>query len=61
MTRSHLIWMLRQLFPLHYRTTYLDERQQRHYAVWRMWWGRVFAHDDVVVRSGTIECRCADC
>ena len=48
MTRSHLVWMLRQLLPLHYRTRYIEEGR-RHYAVWRMWFGRVFAYDDVIV------------
>jgi hypothetical protein len=48
MTRSHLVWMLRQLLPLHYRTAYI-EGGRRHYAVWRMWFGRVFDHDDVIV------------
>lgn len=49
MTRLRLIWMIRQLLPLHYRTMYRDETGTRHYAVWRMWFGRVFAHDDVLM------------
>lgn len=49
MTWSRFVWMLRQLLPLHYRTMYRDETGTRHYAVWRMWLGRVFAHDDVLV------------
>jgi hypothetical protein len=48
MRRSRIVWLLRQLLPLHYRTRY-TENGRRHYAVWRMWFGRVFAHDDVVV------------
>lgn len=48
MTRSRFTWYLRQLLPLHYRTTYI-EGGQRHFAVWRMWFGRVFDHEDYVV------------
>lgn len=48
-------WRLRQLLPLHYRSHYgvcLNDdctEQERHFAVWRMWFGHVFAHDDVKV------------
>lgn len=48
MTRQRIVWLFRQLLPLHYRT-YYTEGGVRHFAVWRMWFGRVFAHDDVVV------------
>lgn len=47
---NRVIWYLRQLLPLHYRTRYTDSDGNRHFAVWRMWLGRVFAHDDVVVQ-----------
>lgn len=50
MVWSRLRWMLRQLLPLHYRTWYIEEGK-RHYAVWRMWFGRVFAYDDVIVEE----------
>lgn len=53
-------WMFRQLLPLHYRSHYSEcvqfdpatgvcTEKIPHFAVWRMWFGRVFAHDDVVV------------
>ena len=45
---NRLIWYLRQLLPLHYRTRYREDGRL-HYAVWRMWFGRVFAYDDVIV------------
>ena len=51
MNRSRLVWSIRQLLPLHYRTTY-SEQGRRHYAVWRMWFGRVFDYDDYVVLEG---------
>jgi len=46
-----MIWYLKQLLPLIYRTGYTDSVGRRHFAVWRMWFGRVFAHDDVVVAA----------
>lgn len=42
--------MLKQLFPLTYRTTYI-ENGQRHVCVWKMWLGRCFDVDDVVVQD----------
>lgn len=42
-------WYLRQLFPLTYRSRYTDGDGRKHLAVWRMWFGQVFGHDDVVI------------
>jgi len=44
-----IVWHLRQLLPLVYRTYYGDEEGNVHFCVWRMWFGRCFAIDDVVV------------
>lgn len=44
-----LSWSLKQLLPLLYRTRYTDGTGRRHFVVWRMWFGRVFAYDDVVL------------
>lgn len=44
-------WRLKQLLPLTYRTTYGTEDGAQHFAVWRMWFGRVFAHDEVTIAS----------
>ncbi len=49
MTLSNLIWTIKQTLPLTYRTTYTDSDGRRHFAVWRMWLGRVFDHDDHVI------------
>jgi len=46
---ERLRWLARQLLPLTYRTTYGDEAGRRHFAVWRMWFGRCFDVTDVVV------------
>lgn len=46
---SRLWWCLLQLLPLTYRTYYGDEEGCVHFCVWRMWFGRCFAVDDVVV------------
>lgn len=48
MSKQRLIWYLRQLLPLHYRTTYVEDGQ-RHFAVWQMWMGRCYNVDDVIV------------
>jgi len=45
---NKLVWYLKQLLPLTYRTTY-EEKGKQHFAVWRMWWGWCFDIDDVVV------------
>lgn len=42
-------WYLRQLLPLAYRTYYATEDGSIHFATWRMWFGRCFAIDDVVL------------
>lgn len=42
-------WGLRQLVPLTYRSTFTTADGSRHFAVWRMWLGRVFAHEDHVI------------
>jgi hypothetical protein len=42
---SKVCWYLRQLLPLTYRTGDGAPR----FAVWKMWLGRVFAHDDVAI------------
>ncbi len=44
-----MIWYLRQLFPLTYRTYYDDEKGASHFVVWRMWLGRCFDIDDVLI------------
>jgi len=42
------MWYLKQLFPLLYRTRY-SNAEGSHFCVWRMWFGRCFAIDDVLV------------
>lgn len=46
---ARLRWWLRQLLPLVYRTYYADEAGRVHFAVWRMWFGRCLAVNDVVL------------
>ena len=41
-------WYLRQLMPMTYRSTYRDV-DGKHFTVWRMWLGRCFDVDDVLV------------
>jgi hypothetical protein len=42
-------WGLKQLLPLTYRCRYWDRQGQRHFVVWNMWLGRVYAIDDILV------------
>jgi len=47
---SRLAWLVRQLLPLTYRSRYTTVPEGvAHFTVWRMWLGRVFAVDDVLV------------
>jgi len=43
-----MIWYLKQLLPLTYRTKY-GENEETHFVVWKMWFGRCFDIDDYVV------------
>jgi len=36
-----MIWYLKQLLPLKYKTEYI-EGGQRYFEEWRMWFGRCF-------------------
>jgi hypothetical protein len=42
-------WALRQLVPLTYRSRYQTGDGVNHFSVWRMWFGKVFSHDDVII------------
>lgn len=44
-----MLWHLKQLLPLTYRTHYRDA-EGRHFVVWKMWFGRCFAIDDYLIR-----------
>lgn len=48
MTKQRAIWYMKQTLPLTYRSHY-GENGRQHFVVWRMWLGRCFAIDDVVV------------
>jgi hypothetical protein len=41
-------WYAKQLLPLSYRTWYSDQ-DGRHFTVWKMWLGRCYQIDDVIV------------
>lgn len=46
--KSKRIWRLRQLLPLQYATHYTtggeNANEFANFDVWRMWFGKVFAH-----------------
>lgn len=45
-----MMWYLKQLFPLTYRTTYV-QNGEKHFTVWKMWLGRCYNIDDYVVSN----------
>ncbi len=46
---SKFVWLLKQLLPFQYKTQYRTYDGQLYFAVWRMWFGQVFAHHVVPV------------
>ena len=46
-----IVWYFKQLLPLTYRSRYRDSDGRRHFTVWRMWGGRCFDVEDVVVAT----------
>lgn len=48
--RSSIKWYLKQLLPLTYRTRFVQDGEA-HFVVWRMWLGRSFQIDDVIVKQ----------
>jgi hypothetical protein len=44
-----MLWYLKQLLPFTYRSHYFDSEHEPHLAVWRMWLGRCFDVEDVVI------------
>jgi hypothetical protein len=46
--RERLKWYVKQLFPLTYRSRY-GTGDGVHFVVWRMWFGRCFDIDDVLL------------
>lgn len=47
---SRFVWYVKQLVPLTYRTRY-EKEGQKHFTVWKMWRGRCYAIDDVVIAN----------
>jgi hypothetical protein len=45
---SRIVWTVKQLFPLTYRSHYA-ENGQKMFSVWRMWFGKVFDHEKMAV------------
>jgi hypothetical protein len=43
-----MLWHLKQLLPLTYRTEYGQDGKQ-HFVVWKMFFGRCYKIDDVVI------------
>lgn len=44
-----LNWYLRQCLPLTYRSLYREANGTYHFAVWKMWLGKVFLYEDYVI------------
>jgi hypothetical protein len=43
---SRIIWYIKQLFPLWYKTQYAIGAE-KHFVVWQMWLGKCFNISDV--------------
>lgn len=43
-----ILWGLKQLFPLTYRSRYTADGRRR-FAVWKMWFGRCYRIEDHAV------------
>lgn len=43
-----MLWHLKQLLPLTYRTHYTDAKG-KHFVVWKMWLGRSYSIDDYII------------
>ena len=41
MTKSKLIWAIKQIFPLMYVSTF-KENEKKKLSIWRMWLGRCY-------------------
>jgi len=49
MKKGKIIWCLRQLLPLTYRTKYRDAEGNKHFCVWNMFLGRCFDVEDYII------------
>lgn len=48
MKKSDIIWYLKQLLPLTYRSRY-KEGDKNYFHVWNMWFGKCFNQDKVEI------------
>lgn len=54
-----LMHWLKQIFPLTYRQQYVTTTGEHHFAVWKMWLGRIYnVHDFVILHNFDLERRC---
>lgn len=44
--KNRILWYLKQLFPLTYRSHYKTKSGKPHFAVWKMWFGRCYKIED---------------
>lgn len=48
MTMSKLVWYIKQLFPLTYRSHY-GEKGQEKFCVWKQWFGRPYKIEHIKI------------
>lgn len=53
--KNKIIWYIKQLLPLTYRTEYKTEDGQRWYTVWNMWFGKSFNQDLIKLESDILK------
>lgn len=46
---STIKWHLKQLVPMTYRSHYRDKQDRPRFAVWKMWLGRCYKRDEIII------------
>ncbi len=44
-----IAWYAKQLLPLTYRSKYKTQNGNSNFAVWRMWFGKVFEYENFII------------
>lgn len=42
MNKDKMVWCIKQLLPLKYKTYYIQDSAVHYYTEWRMWFGKCF-------------------
>lgn len=53
MRKSKIAWLFKQLLPRTYRSHFTDGEGRKHFSVWKMFLGRVYDSEDVMIAPET--------